>query len=136
VLVSAIPASMSHCASIRHTFLYKPSCQYQPYLPVKAAVLVSAIPACISHCANISHTASIRPTCLYKSNIFNNQVYAPSIDGLVSSFPENRQYFCQYVNTRPHTINNIVNTTAIDNIIDRVRFANHTNINLIFSCLF
>jgi len=40
---------------------------------------------------------------------------------MVSSFPENRQYFCQYVNTRPHTINN--NTTDIDNIIDRVRSA-------------
>jgi len=40
---------------------------------------------------------------------------------MVSSFQENRQYFCQYVNTRPHTINNIFNTTGIDNIIDRVR---------------
>jgi len=42
---------------------------------------------------------------------------------MVSSFPENRQYFWQYVNTRPHTINNIVNKTDIDNIIDRVRSA-------------
>jgi len=46
-----------------------------------------------------------------------------SIDEMVSRFPENRQYFCQYANTRPHTINNIVNTTDIDNIIDRVRSA-------------
>jgi len=41
-------------------------------------------------------------------------------DEMVSSFPENRQNFSQYVNTRPLTINNIVNTTDIDNIIDRV----------------
>jgi len=41
---------------------------------------------------------------------------------MVSSFPENRQY----ANTRPHTINNIVNTTDIDNIIDRVRSAIHS----------
>jgi len=47
--------------------------------------------------------------------------YAPSIDEMVFCFPENRQYLCQYVNTRPHTINNIVNTTDIDNTIDRVR---------------
>jgi len=80
-------------------------------------VLVSAMSACISHCA------SIRPTCLYKPSIYNNQVYAPSIDEMVSSFPENRQYFCQYVKTQPHTINNIVNTTDIDNIIDCVRSA-------------
>jgi len=40
-----------------------------------------------------------------------------------SSFPENRQYFCQYVNARPHTINNIVNTADINNIIDYVRSA-------------
>ena len=50
-------------------------------------------------------------------------VYAPSIDETVSSFPENRQYFCQNVNTRPHTINNIVKTTDFDNNIDRVRSA-------------
>jgi len=42
---------------------------------------------------------------------------------MVSSFPENRQYFCQYVNTQPHTINIIVNTADIDNNIDRVRSA-------------
>jgi len=118
--VSAIPANMNHCASIRHTCLYTSLCQYQPYLPVKAIVPVSAIPACKSHCA------SIRPTYLYKPSIYlyNNQVYAPSIDEMVSSFLENRHYFCQYVNTRPHTINNIVNTTDIDNIIDCVRSAN------------
>jgi len=68
------------------------------------------MPACISQ------WASIRPTCLYKPSIYNYQVYAPSIDEMVSSFPENRQYFSQYVNK-------IVNTTAIDNIIDRVRSA-------------
>jgi len=50
-------------------------------------------------------------------------VYAPSIDETVSSFPENRQYFCQNVNIRPHTINNIVKTTDFDNNIDRVRSA-------------
>jgi len=52
-------------------------------------VLVSATPACIS------------------------QVYAPSIDEMASRFPENRQYFCQYVNTQPHTINNIANTDEV-----------------------
>jgi len=56
--------------------------------------------------------------------VYNNQVYAPSIDETVPSFPENCQYFCQYVNTPPHTINNIFNTTDIDSIIDRVRSAN------------
>jgi len=68
-------------------------------VPVSAIPPVSALPACIS------------------------QVYAPSIDEMVSSFPENRQLFLQYVNTRPHTIKNFVNTTDIDNIIDRVRSA-------------
>jgi len=64
---------------------------------------------------------------------YNNQVYAPSIDEMVSSFPENRQYFCQYINTRPHTIINIVNTTDIDNITDRVRSANENHIRLTLS---
>jgi len=75
--------------------------------------------------ASLSHYASIRPTCRYKPSIlvYNNRVYAPSIDKMVSSLPENRQYFCQYVNTRRHTINIIANTTDIDNIIDRVRSA-------------
>jgi len=66
---------------------------------------------------------SAMPACISQVYIRNNQVYAPSIDKMVSSFPENRQYFCQYVNTRPHTINNIVNICRIDNIIDRVRSA-------------
>jgi len=45
---------------------------------------------------------------------------------LMKWFPENRQFFGQYVNTLQHTINNIVNTTDIDNIIDSVRSAIHT----------
>jgi len=63
--------------------------------------LVSALPACIS------------------------QVYALRIEEMVSSFLENRQYFCQYDNTRPHTINNIVTTTDFDNIIDRDKLGIH-----------
>jgi len=47
---------------------------------------------------------------MYTPSIYNNQVYAPSIDEIVLSFPENHQYFCQYA-------------TDIDNIIDRVRSA-------------
>jgi len=47
--------------------------------------------------------------------------YSLCTDYWWNGFPEERQYFRQYVNTRPHTINNIVNTTNIDNITDRVR---------------
>jgi len=41
---------------------------------------------------------------------------------MVTGIPENREYFCQYINLLDaHTFNIIVNPTDIGNIIERVR---------------